>query len=510
MSETATSPTARRAGSGANPRIAVAGFQHETNCFTPIPATLADFVREDGWPGLTESDSLIRTFSGTNIPIGGFIDAMLDRAELVPVLWASAEPSNLVERDAFEVISAKILDGIAEAMPLDGIYLDLHGAMVCEDFEDGEGELLARVRNFTGQDVPIAASLDLHANVTDEMVSLADIITVFRTYPHLDMAQTGARAGDLLLEIIHRGRKPHMAFRKLPFLIPLQAQGTDTEPAQSLYGCLPAPGSLGTVAAEIALGFPPADIRMCGPAIITASYSREIAEHAADMTQERLLWSESQFPTGMDPPETAVRRALTAGRAGRPAILADVQDNSGAGATSDTTALLAELVRAGARNTALAALCDPEIVAAAHRAGTGREIRAVLGGKTGGSENPGFEGRFRVSALSDGKFDYRGSMMNGVRANLGPTAALQVVDSAADVQVVATSERTQCLDRAVFSHLGIEPADMTILALKSTVHFRADFAPLASAIIPVEAPGYNPCRLRSIPYRRLRRGVRLM
>ncbi len=499
---------AGRAERRARPRIAIAGFQHETNCFSPIPATYADFLREDGWPGLTEADSVLETFPGTNIPIGGFIDAMQDRAELAPVLWASAEPSNRVEHDAFETLSARILDGIASCMPLDGIYLDLHGAMVTERFEDGEGELLGRVRSLVGPDLPVAASLDLHANITEEMAARADILTIFRTYPHLDMAATGARAGRLLLEIIEHGQRPRTAFRKLPALVPLQAQSTDTEPARTLYGSLPTPGSLASGTADLALGFPPADIHMCGPAVVAAGFPPEAAERAAEAVERQFLAAEDRFPTRMVPPEAAVRRAMDVGRPGRPVVLADVQDNSGAGATSDTTGLLAELVSAGAQGAALAAICDPEAAAAALESGTGGRIRLALGGKWGGVANPAYSGAFRVVSLSDGVFDFRGEMMRGIRARLGPCAALKVIGS--DVTAIVTSERVQCLDRAVFSHLGIEPVDMAILALKSTVHFRADFAPLAREVIPVESPGFNPCRLGAIDYRRLRKGVRLL
>ena len=306
---------------------------------------------------------------------------MRGRAELAPILWASAEPSNRVEYDAFEALSSRILDGIAASLPLDGIYLDLHGAMVTETFDDGEGELLARIRDLVGPDVPLAASLDLHANITQEMAALADVLTVFRTYPHLDMADTGARAGSLLLEVIELGRKPHTAFRKLPFLVPLQAQSTDTEPARSLYGALPRPGSLASGTAEITLGFPPADIHQCGPAIVATGFSPAAAERTADAVERRFLDAETRFPVGMVTPACAVRRAMEIGRPGRPVILADVQDNSGAGATSDATGLLAELVNAVSRKTALAAVCDPEVAAAAHAAGAGNRIRVALGGK---------------------------------------------------------------------------------------------------------------------------------
>ena len=487
------------------PRIAIAGFQHETNCFTPIPTTLQDFLQEDSWPGLTAGKEMFGTFLGCNIPIGGFMRRAGLEAKLVPVLWASAEPSNLVTSEAFETISARILEGISAAMPVDGIYLDLHGAMVSECFEDGEGELLRRVRELVGTGIPVAASLDLHANITAEMARSADLLTAYRTYPHLDMAETGARTANLLLDTITMGRLPQAAFRKPPLLVPLHCQCTDVDPARSLYRSLPADGGLEGCTADIAFGFPPSDIYQCGPAIVAYALSQDAAECLAGRLERDFLAAAPGFAAELHGPEEAIRLATEASLAGRPVVLADVQDNSGAGATSDTTALLVALAESGIRETAIAAVFDPAAVAAAMQAGIDSKLRLVLGGKAGGVDNPGFSGTFRVAALSDGVFGYTGAMMKGVKAHLGPTAALEHVDSG--VQAVVTSKRTQCLDQALFTHLGIQPSQLRIVAVKSTVHFRADFELIASRIILVEAPGCNPCRLRTIPYRQLRPGV---
>ena len=492
------------------PKFAVAGFQHETNTFSPIFAGLSDFMRADGWPGLTEGPDVPSVFRPMNIPISGFIAAAEGEALLAPILWASAEPSNLVSNEAFETIAAKILAGISDAMPIDGVYLDLHGAMVTEQFEDGEGELLRRVRDLAGESMPIAISLDLHANVTEEMVNAADIVTIFRTYPHLDMAKTGARAFNLLAEAVRTGRRPKSGFRKLPFMVPVHAQCTTEPPADKLYGMLNSCQSLKDPTADIALGFPPADIAQCGPAIVASGYLRESVNQKLSEIEAAFVAATDEFRAALAEPDEAVREAIEFGEPGRPVVLADIQDNSGAGATSDTTALLASMVACGATNAALGALFDPDAAAAAHEAGVGAEFDFALGGKFGGDENPPYEGRFKVVALSDGKFEYAGAMMGGCKAALGPTAALEVVDSRSDVRVVVTSARIQCLDRAVFSHLGINPSRLSIVAVKSTVHFRADFEQIASRVILVDAPGCNPCVLDRIDYKRLRPGVRLL
>ena len=498
------------AGRHSRPRVAIAGFQHETNTFSPISATLDDFILEDGWPGLTRGEDIFEVFGAANIPIGGFIQHAAPRCELAPILWASAEPSNVVEDKAFEEVAGQILDGIAKAMPLDGIYLDLHGAMVTESFEDGEGEFLRRLRHLVGNDLPVASSLDLHANLTKCMVELSDALAIFRTYPHLDMAETGCRAAMLLLEIIDSGRSVHAAFKKLPFIVPLHAQCTETEPANSLFARLPEVPSARTGTSEIALGFPAADIFECGPSVVAFCFEREQALREVQKLEAAFLSAETLFGSEMVTPQDAARLARKNARTRKPLVLADVQDNSGAGATSDTTGLLSALVDDQVENAILGAICDPHSVELAHKAGMGAEIRLTLGGKLGGTENPGFSGRFKVAGLSDGEFEFRGKIMEGFIARIGPTAALEFLEPGSRVIVVATSRRIQCLDRAIFSHLGINPSDMSVVAVKSSVHFRADFESIASEIVLVEAPGSNPCRLDAIEYRNLRPGVRLL
>lgn len=488
-------------------RIAVAGFQHETNTFGATKAGFREFVEADAWPGLLEGKAVIAGTAGHNLPIAGFIDAARGVPEigLVPLLWCAAEPSAPVTDEAFDRIAGMILEGLAEAGSLDGIYLDLHGAMVTESHEDGEGELLKRLRQAVGADLPIAVSLDFHANVSRTMVDHASALTIFRTYPHIDMAETGARAFTLLKCVIETGPL-HKAFRQAPFLVPLTAQYTGTEPCAGLYGLLEAPLDK-VVSSDMAMGFPAADIFDAGPSVVAYGKSQSAAEAEAGRLLTALEAAETAFDPQLLPAQAAVQAAM-AFNGGKPVVLADVQDNPGAGATADTTGLLAALVAEGAQGALLGLLDDPEAAAKAHAVGLGNDFEAALGGK---SRLPGlspFAGRFRVEALSDGRFPFTGEMYHGSVAEVGPTALLRVLDTDGDVRVAIGSKRCQCLDQAVFSHLGIDPAAQRILAVKSTVHFRADFEPIAGRILYAEAPGANPCRLESVGYKRLRPGVR--
>lgn len=493
----------------ASKTIAVGGFQHETNTFAPHLASFEAFARADSWPALSSGEALFETMAGLNIPLSGFIDRARQHGhQLRPLLWCSAEPSSYVTRDAFERIAAMICDGLRDSAPLDGVYLDLHGAMVTEHYEDGEGELLRRVRQVVGAEVPVVISLDLHANVTAAMVEYSDTMTIYRTYPHLDMATTGARACEQL-QFLLSGQTLHKAMRKIPFLVPLTSQCTDFEPCRSLYRSLQTTGGAGGISSvDFAAGFPPADIAECGPAVVAYGTDRDAVEAAAGEVFRRVVDAESEFEFELLPADEAVARALS-NESDKPVVLADAQDNPGAGGTSDTTGLLESLVRGGARGAVLAVLYDPAVAALAHAAGIGALLETELGAKSGFAGVEPYRGRFQVEALGDGRFVYTGAMHLNVHAELGDMALLRIVDAHSEVRVVVGSKRAQCLDLAIIRHLGIEPTAQKILAVKSTVHFRADFDPVAAATLVAIAPGANYCRLAEMKYCNLRPGVRL-
>jgi microcystin degradation protein MlrC len=492
------------------PRVAIAGFQHETNTFAPFPTAWADFLKTDVWPGLTRGEDVREVFAGLNIPISGFMAAGADW-DLVPLVWASAEPAGRVSEEAFERITALICDGIAEGGDLDGVYLDLHGAMVTETGDDGDGEILRRVRAVIGPDLPLVASLDFHANLTAAMVNQASALTIFRSYPHLDMAETGGRAWALLAALLERGAPFAKAWRQLPFLVPPSDQATTRPPLDALFAGLGDTLSEGLASRDIAMGFPAADIYDCGCATVAYADTEDRAEAEAERLYGLLAATESQLENPLMAETAAVARATAVAVEGRgPVVLADVQDNPGAGASSDTTGLLRALVEAGAQGAALGCLWDSAAAAAAHEAGLGSRLRLALGGRyPAATGSTPYQAEFEVEAISDGRFTCTGVMYGGCRAELGPMACLRVTDSQAEVRVVVSSERFQCLDLAVFRHMGIEPEAQRILAVKSTVHFLADFAPIAAEVLFVESPGAHPCRLDRVTYRALRPGVRL-
>lgn len=485
-------------------RIAVGGFQHETNTFAPTRATFEHFEVADGWPALTAGPAMIEAVQGINLPAAGFVEAARARHDLVPLLWCSATPLAHVERDAYERIAGMMLEELRKAGPLDAIYLDLHGAMVAEHLEDGEGELLRRIRAVVGPDLPIVASLDLHANITPAMVERATALLAFRSYPHVDMAETGAGAAALLDRILRDGA-PAKALRKPEFLIPLVWQCTMIEPAATIYRELAAMERGEVVSMTFTPGFPPADIAECGPAVVAYATSQNAADRAADRLAAVVAEHEPAFAGHIYQPDEAVRCAMRHQGNG-PIILADTQDNPGAGTNSDTMGLFEALVRGGAVGAVEGLICDPDVAAIAHQAGEGAEITVELGEKSGLPGHRPLAATFKVERLGNGRFTATGPFYAGSRMQLGRMALL----SLNGVRAVVSSRKQQAADQSMFRHLGIEPREQRILALKSSVHFRADFQPIASEILIVAAPGPNPVDHLALPYRHLRPGIRLM
>ncbi len=487
-------------------RIAIGGFQHETNTFATSKATYEQFERGAGWPAMQRGGELFDGVAGINLPIAGFIEAMrATRHDMVATAWAATSPSAHVTEDAYERVAKLIVDGVRTA-DAQAVYLDLHGAMVTEHLDDGEGELLRRVRAVVGERVPIVASLDLHANMTPAMLDSADALIAYRTYPHVDMAETGARAAHVLKALLDGLGKPRVVARRIPFLMPLNGQCTDLEPMRSMYAALAKLEGGAVTTLSLTPGFPAADIEHCGPTVFAYGASEGAARAAVDTIAERILREESAFDVEVLPAEVAVERAMAiAQRATRPVVIADTQDNPGAGGDSDTTGMLRALLDHRAERAAFGIMVDREAALAAHRAGVGASFDIALGGKSGIAGDAPFKGRFVVERVSDGKFVCQGPFYRGSRMNLGPSACLRI----GGVRVVVASVKAQLADQEMYRYVGIEPTAQAILVNKSSVHFRADFSPIADEIIVAAAPGAMLADPSRFPWTKLARGIRM-
>jgi microcystin degradation protein MlrC len=485
-------------------RIAVGGIQHETNTFSPVTATYADFEAPDAWPGLTRGAALFEAVRGINLPVAGFVDEARGlHHELLPLTWCSAQPSGPVTRDAFERISAMLLDDIRGHGRIDAVYLDLHGAMVTEHLDDADGELLWRVREAVGADVPVVASLDFHANLSRTMAQCATALVSYRTYPHVDMADCGARAAKVLHDLL-RGTQVASYLKQVDFLIPLTSQSTLVEPMRTLMREVEDAERPPLASLCIFPGFPAADVVDCGPSVYgcgsDAFYvATTVRQFASDMAAR-----EAGFALELYTIEQAIAEiARSPAPRGRPIILADTQDNPGAGGNADTTSLIKALVARGTISVLAGVICDPDAAVRAHAAGEGATLDLRLGARSGTPGETPLEVRCKVVALGDGRFIGTGPFYRGARFELGPMALLEV----GGVRIAVASRKQQAADQAMFRHLHVEPADHALLVLKSSVHFRADFGPIASRILVVEAPGPNIADPAKLPFRKLRSGM---
>ena len=492
--------------------IAVGGWHHETNTFAPVKANYEAFTCDGGRPPLARGADLFEALKGFTFSVNGFQDRMTERGHrLVPLLWCSAVPSAHVTADAYERIAGMLVEDLEALMASaadrpDALYFCLHGAMVAEAFDDGEGELLRRVRDVVGPDMPIAASLDYHAMVSPAMVKHADVLETFRTYPHIDRYETGERAARSLQARLEVGPPFAKAFRQLPYLAPLNWQCTLVPPMSRLVAMLDDLQEPDAVTASVQAGFPLGDVPYATPSVIAYGRTQAAADAVAERLNQAFLDAEAEFAGTLYSPAEGVRLAIEKARsASKPIVLADTQDNPGGGGNCDTVGILEELVRQDAQNAVMGLFCDPAVATAAHGAGVDAEITVDLGALTGQPGHVPFHGTFRVQALGDGQFTATGPMYKGARMKLGPMAELRI----GGVSVVVASAKQQAADQEMFRCVGIEPADQKIMVLKSSVHFRNHFQDLAEEILVVEAPGPVTADTRKLDYRNLRDGVRV-
>jgi microcystin degradation protein MlrC len=507
--------------------IFVAGFHHETNTFAPSPADWAAFECGAGYPAYARGEAMLRQMEGSSLAIGGFAQAARQRGwRLLPSVWAGAMPSNRVTEAAFERICAEIVEDLQQD-DFDAIYLDLHGAAVAEHVDDAEGELLRRIRAVAGPAVPIVASLDLHANVTERMLRLSTAMTAFRTYPHVDMRETGARAAQMLADRLadrlpdrladRQADRPaapaperHQHSERVPFLLPLNAQCTLMEPACSIIQLLERLEAEHAVELSFAMGFSAADFAECGPVLFGYGVDADRVRQAVKrLFDEVVVRRRAQWTTELLSPADAVEQAIAlAEHASAPVVIADTQDNPGAGGDSNTTGMLHALVsaQAGRRlggRVALGLLFDPGAAKAACAAGLGASLPLSLGRAvptwSGALTDAPLQAQVRVLAVSDGVVPLHGPMTKGVTIKLGPSACVEV----GGIRVLLSSAKAQMLDLDLYRFLGVEPTQMKLLVNKSSVHFRAAFAPIASHILVAKAAGPMAADPADLPWQHL-------
>jgi len=487
------------------PRVLVGAILHETNTFNRVPTQLDDF--EGRYLCLDAADIRAR-LTGTATEMGGFIAAAAHhrwRTELA--VAAAAGPSGPLAAQSWQQLRARILEAPG---PFDGVLLALHGAMVTQEDRDPEGTLLADLRKRLGPQVPIVVTLDMHANLSARMVGAADVLLPYETYPHVDHADIACSAADALARLMHlprHGRPTRTAMLRPPMLD--AADHGRTDPSGPMNTLIARASALrahpDVVHAGLTIGFPWADVPEAGPAVVVSV----LAESAADPVAlarplARALWhSRTQTQLDFASPQAAMALAQQGRPGERPLVLADFADNPAAGAYGDSPNLLRAMLEAGLSNAAFATLADPEAVRAARLAGEGARLTLSLGGRATPALTPPLSVIAEVERLHDGRFCSAGPVLRGVEIEMGPTALLRVEG----VQVIVSSRALAVTDVNLFHALGIDPATLGVIALKSRNHHRAAFGPLARQVLLVDAGGIATMALARIDYRNLLRPI---
>lgn len=491
--------------------VLLGAFAHEANTFVPEPVARSDFQARRELFG----DEVLTEMADTETAMGGAIEAAADLdIDLIPTVAAFATPGGVVETETFEFYTGQIVDGVREhAADLDGIILPLHGAMVTEDHTDGEGEILERVREVVGESMPIVVTLDLHGNVSDRMVDLADALVAYETYPHIDKAATGDRGLRLLDEImagsvapaIHQERPPLIAFQPKAYtpsgpMAEIMARARDLEDQS------------GVLKVNVLPGFYHADIPEMGFTVSTVTDDDPELARRSSRTLAEAVWSMREQLIGdyPEPPEAiAEAKALRADMAddAGPIVMADFGSNPGGGGASDGTTVLREMLEQGLTDAGWAIMYDPEVVEQCIDAGVGERVTVTLGGKSDdyhGAPIENLDGY--VKAITDGRYVNRGTSHSGkgVQNSIGRTIRFECGPNDS-VTVVVAETRASAFDAEIWRHVGLPPERLDYICIPSLIAFLGDYEPLSSEVVLIDTPGLSAVNPDRFDYRHIPR-----
>src|SRR5437588_1836544 len=490
-------------------RLLIAMMKHETNTFSPVPTPLQRFGHG---PGPLYGEAAINAYRGTGSGLGAYLDlAEREGAEIVLPIAASAPPSRPVEDAAYEHIAGIICDAVARGRQrggFDGILLDLHGAMVTESFEDGEGELLRRIRTIDPK-TPIAVAYDMHANLYPAMIENATVVAGYRTYPHIDTYETAHRAGEILLAAMRGEVHPVMAWGNVPMLPHVMRQGSDDHPNHELQARCAA--SEAALDASLFTGFPHADITNAGlSALVVTDGDRALAEKLRDELLDQAWKDREDFVYRIEPLQQSLARAkaIEPSKPGEgPIVLVDHYDNCASGGTMDTTLVLAAILREGFENVAAFAIYDPEAVQQAIAAGIGVKVPLAIGRKEQKPEIPGDSPPLTVTGtvkmISSGRFRNKGPMGRGVMMDMGPS----IVIDTGKAEIVVISRHVEPNDLNCLLSLGIDPMQKRYVMLKSRVHWRAGLGALAKSVVDCAGIGVCTSDYGQLTFTKVRRPI---
>ena len=468
-------------------RIVVARFQHETNTFSPIPTPLEAF--DPLW-----DEAVLQQEQHARTAVGALIKTALSTgAQVVTPVSAMANPSQTVSRVAYETVCNKIVDAIRPGC--DAILLDLHGAMVAEDAPDGEGELLARIRQIAPS-TPLIVALDLHANVTPRMAANCDVMVSYKTYPHIDMFETGDHAGRIFLDMFAGRTRPIMAYRQIPVLSHTLCSNTTQGAMQAaVEAAHKAEQRPGVLAVSVLAGFALADFHDAGMSVVVVTDNNQpLADEVANGIQALILKHREGFFYQSAPLARSLSQAveLSRGPGSGPVLLLDHSDNVMSGGTCDTMDVLAGALRHGLTNIAVGPIADPQVAQQMISAGLGATVTVDLGNKAGwlslGKAPAPLRLTGTVRSLPDGSFKVTGPIFTGAIAKMGPTAVLDT----GSAQIVITTERIEPYDLGTLTSCGISLEDKSFVLLKSRIYCRPVFVPISKGLVECDSDEGGP------------------
>ena len=478
-------------------KIAVGMFKHETNTFSPVPTRWQDF----GPAGPLFGQAAYQTFRHSGYSMAGLLEeAEAMGADIFVPIAARALPSAPVERDAFERIADALC---AAARQCDAMMLDIHGAMVAEHHDDGEGELLARLRS-VAPGLPIALALDSHANITQRMVDHCTVMPGYRTYPHLDMVETGRMAGRLLRQALAGSLKPATALARVPMLPNMLRAVTSEQPMARLIAAAADAERDGMPCVTVFSGFPLSDTPDTGLSVVATSNGDKAEAEAVARRIGELAWSmRDEFTAAFEPLGRSIERAGTI--ADGPVLLADLSDNCHSGGTQDSMDVIEAALDRGLDSILAGPIVDREAVARMVEAGVGATLTLPIGAR---SEIPALRAPLkplrltgRVRSINEGRFTVEGPVFTGMQVNIGRT----VVFDTGRLVLVVSEDRVEALDPQQFRLFGLEPTRFRYIVLKSKVQYRPAFMPLAKAAIDCNGAGVASLDLDAFEWRKLRR-----
>lgn len=475
-------------------KILIGQVSHETSTFSSI-VTDEEKFRESEWESY---ETVIMNHRNVSDYLGGMIDKAeeLD-LEVFPSFSALASPSGVVKKETYITIKNKLISSITEATDIDAICLALHGAGVVEEIDDLEGDLLFSLRQKVGTEMPIVATLDLHANMTEKMVQNADILLSVNYYPHIDSYDKGSEAIQLTYEMVHQQIKPAMYLEKLPLIIPTST--TNYDPAKSINErCWELEKQNKVLDCSFLHGFPYSDIYDAGASVLCITNDDlPLAQQLACEIGEHVWEQKNSFFPFLPEPTEGIKTALN--HRGSPIVINETSDNPGAGAPGDGTNLLKALLEANVANTCFGIIHDPAVVQQAIQLGVGNTIEAEIGGKADNYHGKPVKIKGHIQSITDGNFIQSSPMWKGKKMSIGISVRLDVNG----INIIISSIRNQVFDEQIFLLHGINVKERKIVALKSSHHFRAAFEKIAKAIITVDSPGLSTNNFQQFQYEKL-------